>query len=158
MKKPIYKKWWFWVIIGVVVVVILGASTDDAGDAGTGAVTTGEVAGGTSNSGKTYQQVDIQTLLDELKENALRAETKYQNAYVEFTGKISNIDSDGAYINVESVNAGEWNFETIQCYIKSKDQKNFIIEKSVGDTVTIKGKITSIGEVLGYSVNIDSIS
>ena len=163
MKRPIYKKWWFWVIIGVVVIGIIGGAagesdgtTEDTGDNITTANDGGEK--NPSSTEKNYEKVDLQTLLDELEENALRAESKYQNTYIEITGKIKVIDSDGAYITVEPVHAGEWNFNTVQCYIKSGAQKDFIIEKSVGDTVTIKGKVFSIGEILGYSINIDSIS
>ena len=169
MKKPIYKKWWFWVIIGVVVIAIIGGSADEsdgtaednANNANTGnAVTTARDSAekNPSSTEKNYEKVDLQTLLDELEENALRAESKYQNAYIEITGKIKVIDSDGAYITIEPVYADEWNFNTVMCYIKSSAQKDFIIEKSVGDTVTVKGKVFSIGEVIDYSINMDSIS
>ena len=163
MKKPIYKRWWFWVIIGVVIVAIIGSSSEDTNDvpidnSGTISINDGSPNQGNSQNSKTYQQVDLQTMLDELEENALRAETKYQNAYVEITGKIAIIDSDGSYITIEPLTADEWNFDTVRCYIKNDTQRNFIIEKSVGDTVTIKGKVFSIGEVLGYSLNIDFIS
>ena len=149
-------------IIGVVIIAIIGSSGGEDDNSGittdsvsnVGAITEKNDAG----TEKTYQKVDLQTMLNELAENALRAETKYQNAYVEITGKIVNIDSDGKYISIEPVNADEWNFDTVLCYIKNDTQRNFIIEKSVGDTVTIKGKVISIGEVIGYSLNIDSIS
>lgn len=162
MKKPIFKKWWFWVIIVVVSIAIIGTVTEETEDSvpNTNGTTTDitETTKDNTSSKKEYQKVDIQSMLDELEENALRAESKYQNAYIEITGKIANFDSDGAYITVEPVNANEWNFDTIMCYIKKSEQKDFIMEKSVGDTVTIKGKIISIGEILGYSMNIDSIS
>ena len=106
----------------------------------------------------TYEKVDLQTMIDTLNDNALKAEQTYQDKYVEVTGKISNFDSDGSYISIEAINADEWNFDTVMCYIKSDEQKQFLLEKSKGDTVTIKGKIISIGEVLGYSLNIDSVS
>lgn len=163
MKKKLYKRWWFWVILGVVSVGIMGSAfgAKDSGGAGVG------LGSGSENSGeggddttvkKTYQKLDLQAMLDELQENALRAESKYQNAYVEITGKISNFDSDGSYITIEPTSADEWNFDTVMCYIKNDTQKRFIMEKSVGDQVTIKGKITSIGEILGYSLNIEEIS
>ncbi len=163
-KKSIFKRWWFWVIIAVVVIGIIGSATSEPTSSGTPdnniEASNNDSSANKNNesSKKEYQKVDLQTIMDELTENALRAESKYQNAYIEFTGKIANFDSDGSYITVEPTNAGEWNFDTIMCYIKSDDQKNFIIEKSVGDQVTIKGKVFSIGEVLGYSLNIDSIS
>ena len=106
---------------------------------------------------KTYEEVDIQVMLDALDSNALKAEKDYQGKYVKITGKIANFDSDGRYISIESVDASEWNFVTVMCYIKTDEQRNFLMEKSKGDTVVIKGKITSVGEVLGYSLNIEEI-
>ena len=164
MKKKLYKRWWFWVILGVVSVGIIGSAFGGAGNSegtGIGSGSGTEDSGGSRNNmttEKSYQKVDLQTMLDELHENALWAESKYQNAYVEITGKISNFDSDGSYIAIEPVAADEWNFDTVMCYIKNDTQKSFILEKSVGDQVTIKGEITSIGEILGYSLNIEAIS
>ena len=87
----------------------------------------------------------------------MKAEKDYQKKYVEFECKIKNFDSDGNYISVEPVNASEWNFITAMCYIKNDAQKDFLIEKKVGDKITIKGKVTSIGEVLGYSIDIKEV-
>lgn len=96
-------------------------------------------------------------MLDELEENALKAETKYQNKYIEVTGKIASFDSDGSYISIEPVNADAWNFDRVTCDIKNESQRNFLLEKSKGDIVTIKGKVTSIGEILGYDIDIKEI-
>lgn len=159
LSKPIFKKWWFWVIIGVLVIGIAGA-----GAAGTDETpTTNNTSNNSSNnstsntSTTTYAKVDLQTMFDELEANALKAEKTYDKKYVEVTGKISNIDSDGSYISIEPVNASEWNFETMICYLKKDTHRDFILGKSTGDIVTIKGKIISVGEVLGYSLNIDEI-
>ena len=106
---------------------------------------------------KNYEAVDLQNMFDDLEANAMKAESKYQNKNVEFSGKIKNFDSDGRYVSVEPVNASEWNFTAAMCYIKNDTQKTFLIEKNVGDIITIKGKVKSVGEVLGYSVNIDEV-
>ena len=45
----------------------------------------------------------------------------------------------------------------VQCYIKNDDQKAQIASMSKGDTITLKGKCTDVGEVLGYSLDIDEI-
>lgn len=165
VKKPIFKKWWFWVIIVVVVLAIFGGASggddeSESGDNGT-QVSTSE----TNNTGKEdnkteeiqYEVIDLQTLLNELNANALKAEKTYQNKQVEVTGKIASFDSDGSYITIEPVNADEWNFDTVMCDIKNDEQLNFLLEKVKGDTVTIKGKITSIGEVLGYTIKIAEV-
>ncbi len=160
--KNIFKKWWIWTIIFVVVVVaIVGSSsstTENTGD--TTVADTSTVATTTEDTTATlvYEKVDLQQMMDDLDANALKAEKDYQDKYIQITCKISNFDSDGKYISVEPVDADEWNFNTAICDIKNDAQLNFLLEKSVGDIVTIEGKVTSIGEVLGYSINIDQIS
>lgn len=105
-----------------------------------------------------YEQVDLQGMLDELNTNALRAEEKYQDKYIEVTGKIRSFDSDGKYITIVPNDAVDWSFETVQCYLADPTHKAFLLEKNVGDVVTIKGKVSSIGEVIGYHVQIAEIS
>lgn len=149
IKKPIYKKWWFWAIIVVIAIAVASGS----GENNTGGVEESTEA----NVEISYEAVDLGVMIDDLKNNAMKAESKYQDKYVEFVAKIKNFDSDGKYISVEPKNADAWNFDTAMCYIKNDDQKAFLMEKSIGDTVTIKGKVKSIGEVLGYSIDIAEI-
>ena len=103
-----------------------------------------------------YLQCTVDDLVKMLEENALKAEKTYQDQYVEVKGKLSNIDSDGDYISLSCLH-DEWNFNSVQCYIKNDNQLNQVMEMQTGDTVTVKGQITSIGEVLGYSLDIDEI-
>ncbi|MBQ9071422.1 MAG: hypothetical protein IJY23_08800 [Clostridia bacterium] len=160
-QKPIYKKWWFWVLIvlGISLVVSMASGDSDDGSSDDSDSSSSSSSGDkSSSSGKiTYETVDLQTMLDELDSNALKAEKNYQNKYVKVTEKIASFDSDGSYITIEPVDADEWNFDTVMCKIKNDDQLDYLMDKSVGDTVTIKGKITSIGEVLGYTIKIDEI-
>lgn len=156
IKKPLFKKWWFWVIVVMSIIIVTSMNSsdtsDNSGNTGTQSQSTEQ-----SKEQHTYEVVDLQTMLDELSNNAMKAEKTYQSKYVEVTGKICNFDSDGGYISIEPVNADEWNFDTVICYIKNQSQKEFLMEKSKGDTVVIKGKIKSIGELLGYSIDIDEI-
>ena len=153
----IFKKWWFWVIVVLVIAVIgsgMESDTDETPD------TVDTTVAETSNAANVvnYEVVDLQQMMDELDTNALKAEKTYQGMYVQITCKIANFDSDGKYISVEPVDADEWNFKTALCYIKNDEQLNFLLEKAVGDTITIKGKVKSIGEVIGYAFDIDEIS
>ena len=104
-----------------------------------------------------YEQVDLQAMLDELDANAMRAEQKYQNKYIEITGEIRNFDSDGKYISIIPCGATLLSERTM-CYLTDPAHKTFLLEKAVGDVVTIRGKVISIGEVLGYSVRIAEVS
>lgn len=161
VKKPIFKKWWFWVIIAVVVLVIIGSSGgSESGETPSGGAdsTQSEVDSPSKQEEKiNYEKVDLKTMMDDLDANALKAEKTYQDKYVEVVGKIVNFDSDGAYISIQPVDANEWSFDSVQCNIENDAQRDFLLEKKTGDTVTIKGQIVSIGEVLGYSVEIAEV-
>ena len=150
-KKPIFKKWWFWVLV-VIVIAIIGSSggNDSSENSSQGTDTT-------QSEEIIYESVDLGIMIDELNDNALKAEKTYNNKRIEFEGKISNFDSDGSYISVKPQNADAWNFYTAMCYIKNDEQLNFLLEKNVGDIVTIKGKVKSVGEVLGYSIDIAEV-
>lgn len=126
------------------------SSTSEAGNQSTEA--TSETA-----TEVVYEAVDLQTMFDALDENAMKAENAYQKKAIEFSCQIATFDSDGSYISVEPVGAGEWNFTTAMCYIKNDTQKEYLMEKNVGDTITIKGKVKSIGEIMGYSIDIDEV-
>ena len=87
----VFKKWWFWLIVVIVVIAIIaGSSGGNESD-----VSTGEIQNESSQSTEiVYEIVDLQTMIDDLQANSLRAEENYKDKYVEITGKISNIDSD----------------------------------------------------------------
>ncbi len=152
IKKPVYKKWWFWTIVVIFLIIAVsssgGSETND---------TKQSIGQETAITSITYEATDLGEMLEELKLNAMKAESKYQGKSIEFMGKIKSFDSDGEYISVEPVDANEWNFETVMCYIKNDEQKSMLIEKNVGDTLVIRGKVKTIGEIIGYSIDIAEI-
>ena len=161
-KKPIYKKWWFYLIVVLVIAAIAGGSSSGKT---TAASSTGEntVQRVNNTAAATpvpveYTHYRVEELFEALKNNALKAKDTYLNQYVELEGYLSNIDSDGKYI---SIGAGKDNydylFQSVQCYIKNDEQKAAVMEMSIDDPVIIRGKIKMVGEVLGYSLDIDSI-
>lgn len=104
-----------------------------------------------------YETVDIKDLLDDLDANALRAEQTYNGKRIEVSGKLNNIDSSGDYISICKFN-DDWGFDSIHCSITDPSQLDFIAGINKGDAVTIRGEITSVGEILGYSMDIHEIS
>lgn len=104
-----------------------------------------------------YTSYSVTQMIDDLNSNALKAETTYKDQYVEITGKLNVIDSSGQYISLYPED-NEWSFIGVQCYIKNEEQKAKVMEMSKGDIVTLKGKIKSVGEILGYSLDIDEIN
>lgn len=108
-----------------------------------------------ANDGK-YIIIDIDDLNGQLKTNAARASKNYKGVDIKFTGWIANIDSDGNYISVRGQDRYAF-LHNFYCSIKDKKHKEVVINKNQGSKVTIKGRITDVGEVLGYRVRVDEI-
>ncbi len=144
--KPFYKKAWFWIIIIILIMMFNGGESANQ----LSIDTNGPVAE------VTYEPIAIEKLFDDLNTNPAKAENLYQDNYIEITGKINTIDSDGNYISIESSSDKYW-LESIMCYIQNQDQLNVIFDKAKGDKVTIKGQIVEIGEIVGYTIKIHSI-
>jgi hypothetical protein len=143
------------IFIGYIVLrfIALNFGNDQASDGNAKIVTE---ANAVTEAPIEYKVCDIDKMLDELDDNALKAEKKYTDMYIEITGKLNVIDSDGEYISVEPSDSGLFT-DDIRCDIQDEVQINKILEMHRGDTITVRGKITSIGEVLGYSLDIDAI-
>lgn len=105
-----------------------------------------------------YKKYNVTELFDDLKDNALKAEKLHQDEYVKITGYLGTIDSDGSYIGVGAAEDDyDYMFQEVQCYIQSDEQLDQVMELSKGDKITVKGQISSIGELMGYSLKIDKI-
>ena len=87
----------------------------------------------------------------------LLARETYINKYVEVTGKLGTIDSELKYLSLKSPTK-EWDLKSIHCTIKNKEQKEIIKTLTRDQEITVKGKITDVGEVLGYYLDITEIS
>lgn len=152
-KKPFYTKIWFWLII-VVVIVVIGSS--NGGENNTPNTTNTETSQNNVQENIEYTKYDVSTMVDDLENNAMNAKNKYDKQYVEVTGELTNIDSSGSYISLSSTKH-EFSFLTVQCFIKNEEQLNKISQMATGNIVTIRGKVKSVGEVLGYSLDITEI-
>lgn len=167
-KKPIYKRPWFIVIVALIVIGAIGSAGGKDEPSDTSNKTTNNAAVEEKNSTAkeaeketeqeiSYTAYEVSELMSDLESNAMKATDKYEKQYVELTGKLNVIDSSGKYISITPVD-DEFAILGVQCYIKNDDQKSVIMNMSIGDTVIVKGKITSVGEVMGYSLDIDEIS
>lgn len=177
-KKPFYKKWWFWLIVVFVLIGSAGGDSDETPSQkettsaavsaqqekpekaeNTPAEKPAEPEGAPEPVEITYAHYDVTELFDALSGNALKAEKTFQNQYVELEGYLSNIDSDGNYISI-AAHPDDYSYlwQTVQCYIKGDALLDQVMELNVGDPIIVRGKINDIGEVLGYSMNLDSIN
>ena len=146
------------IIAGCILALILIIGIGGGGSEDTGAADNGDTTTQTDTPEEviTYTPYTVDEMVDELEENALRAEEKYQDQYVEITGRLDVIDSDGKYISLYPMN-DEWALNGVQCDIMNDEQKAQVIEMNEGDTVTVRGKITTVGEILSYALDIDEI-
>jgi hypothetical protein len=159
-KKPIYKRVWFIALIAVVIIAVAVNATKGQNtnpDAQAAASAAGTAAQAETPQDIEYTAYDVAELMNDLDANAMKAENKYNKANVEITGRLNTIDSDGKYISLVPTNE-QYAIIGVQCYLKDDEQKAKVMEMSVGDTVVLKGQIKDIGEILGYTLNIDSIS
>lgn len=147
-----------WVVLILIIGVVIGAVTGEDKSADS---TTKQTEATASDNQKQesesieYTSVSVNDMMDALNNNAMGASDKYKGKYLEITGKLTNIDAAGKYIDLMA--DGDFEIIGVQCYIKNDDQKAKIASMSKGDTVTLKGKCTDVGEVLGYSFDITEI-
>lgn len=150
-KPPIYKRWWFIAIIVIIVLAAIGGSgsSDSSGSTSGTATSKTAVSSSSSEAAIEYTAYTVTELSEDLDSNALKAADKYKGQYVELTGRLSVIDSNGKYISIVD-STDEWAITGVQCYIKNDEQKQVVMDMSIGDEIVVKGKITDVGEVLGY--------
>lgn len=148
-KKPIWKRVWVWVLAVVILLAAIG-STSNSSDTDTPASST-DINTPIVQEPINYTTVSVIDMMDALNTNALKAENTYNNQYLEITGRLGVIDSDGSYI---SLYGGDFDFIGVQCYIKNDEQLNFVMDMVDGDTYTVRVKITDVGEILGYQADI----
>lgn len=155
VKRPVHKGLWLWVMIGVSTVVLVGGIILHGTVFPHGATEPG--GEGPGDEPVSYTAVELQSMFQELGDNAARAKELYQDEYVQFEGQIVILDGDGAYIRVKDGNADAWNAPTILCYVTDREQRGFLELASKGDRITVRGRITGVGQVRGYTLKIYEI-
>lgn len=100
-----------------------------------------------------YIVATVDEMYETLNDNALKAKKTYDGQYVEVTGILGTIDSNGSYICLDEMNTA-YSFYSVQCFVKNDEQLDHVIEMSSGKKYTVRVKITTVGEVLGYAGDI----
>ena len=155
---------WLIVVIVILVISIIGGNSEESKENNSTNNSTNQSAeiNNTNNSSnqtsKTIEYIKLSKddLDEELEKNAAVARETYINKYVEVTGKLGIIDSELKYISLKSTTK-KWDFQSINCTIKNNEQKEIIKTLVKDQEITVKGKITDVGEVLGYYLDITEI-
>ena len=158
-KKPIYRRWWFWVLVVLVIAAVGSAmgSEDNGGTDTPQQETTGTPESGAGQAEEpavTYTAYSVGQLMDDLDSNALKAESTYQDQYVELTGRLNGIDSDGDYISIVPQD-DQFAILGVQCYLQTEEQRQQVLDMQIDQVITVRGQITSVGEVMGYLLDVD---
>ncbi|MGX8687414.1 MAG: OB-fold protein, partial [bacterium] len=117
-RKPFYKKAWFWVLIALVLIGGMGAGGGSRGaadpvpaasgkktESGEGQAQTAEEKAPEKKEEEVieYTACSVSQMMEDLNANAMKASDTYKGKYLEITGRLGTIDSEGAYISLLSV-------------------------------------------------------
>lgn len=100
-------------------------------------------------------EISVAELNEALDTNPLNASNTFKNLKVRLTGKLSNIDSSGDYFNLIAANE-DYAFRSVMCKIK-ESHLDKVMDFENNQMITVVGEITSVGEVLGYTVEVENI-
>lgn len=149
------------IITIILALIIIGGIGSALGGGGGSKTTTADSNKATTSAPASQQPkadpmvVTADKLVEDLKSNALNASNTYKGKYVEVTGKLSNIDSNGKYFSVSPMN-DNFSMTNILCNI-TQEQKDAVSKFTKDQKVTVIGTITDVGEVMGYSLKVESI-
>lgn len=167
-KKPIYLRAWFIVLVVLVLLGVIGGAAGSGDKKETSVTQSNETGNTKKDEGNTnekasepekeivYEEISVGKLMDDLEANALKASETYKGNYYAVTGKLLTIDASGKYISIVDADA-DFAFTGVQCYIKTDDVKSVVMDLSSDEIITVRGKMKDVGEILGYSLDIDSI-
>lgn len=144
-------------VVVIIVIAIAGSAMSGEEKTNTGASTDGANSTSAAQQEITYTAYSVSELMNDLNTNAMNASDKYKGQYVELTGRLSTIDSDGNYISLLPED-DQFAIIGVSCYFQSDEQRAAVKDATVGDTLVVKGKITDVGEVMGYSLNMDEVT
>lgn len=143
-----------WILLTLIILCAIGAATGGS-NSNSSTKSTDSTLSKKEDTPKEYTSVSVNDMMADLDNNAMGASDKYKDKYLEITGKLTNIDASGKYIDLMA--DGDFEIIGVQCYIKNDEQKTKVASMTKGETVTLKGKCTDVGEVLGYSLDIEEI-
>lgn len=181
-KKPFYKKWWFILIVVFIFIGAIGNSNNDVNSNEENQENKTDVTmkikgelhekeDPTLETKKEPTKIDkpkeekpnpivvtVDELYSALDDNALKANKDYKGKLVQLTGYLDTIDSSGAYFTLEG---DETVFlESVHVSMPKKTREKLtdsLMNYKAGDKITITGKITEVGEIMGYFVDAEHI-
>ncbi len=103
-----------------------------------------------------YNSYAVADLLNELEGNAMRAKSNHDDELVQLEGYVGDFDASGSYFTLKPDN-NRWTFDSITCDVDSEAQRAALLNYSSGDYICIQGRITLVGEILGYRMDLHRV-
>lgn len=169
--RPWYKKKRFWVlgIIALIIVLSLvgggddGSATDGATSSSSQEAAADEAAPGAAEGEANEEEaaeaeaplvVSAQELISDLEANALAASKEYEGSRVAVTGTVANIDASGDYFSLSGTE--DFTLTNVRIDI-DESHRDAVSGFAQGQEVSVTGVVTGVGEILGYSIDAETI-
>ena len=125
-----------------------------SGDDNPKTIASGYTASDDEEASANMETVNVEQMQLDLEQNEMRAQKKYANKWFEIVGRLGGMDSEGEYF---SLRGEEFSMVAVNCDIpKDKREKitNILANMNKGELIAVKGKVTDMGELMGYEVSI----
>lgn len=160
--RPWFKKKRFWLLGLIALLIIVALATSGGDDADTAS---NPSSGSSQDSGASQEteeaaaeeapvEVTATQLIEDLEGNALAASNEYSGKRVTVTGSVSTIDASGNYFSITG--GDEFTLTSITINIDESFVET-VAGFSEGQDVTVTGEVTDVGEILGYTIDAETI-
>lgn len=165
--RPWFKKKRFWLLglIALIIVIVVatgGGDTDESESSGSPEASqdssqnqeSEESAPEEATPEEAPLDVTAQQLIEDLEGNALAASNDYKEKRVTVTGDVSTIDSSGDYFSITGTD--EFTLTSVTINV-DESLLETVANFSTGQEVTVTGTVTDVGEIMGYSIDAETI-
>lgn len=171
VKIPFYDKTWFHILLVLIIftgidyvirnpdpepMVYRTPVVESAGASSQSSVDSGEE----TNEQETaeYSSESLSKMIDMVEDYPIKAEEEYTGKYIQVSGYLDTVDSDGKYFTIVSdpddftlLDNIHWSMD------KGSDVYNFIKDAKKGSYITVYGEITDVGETIYYMGDAHSV-
>lgn len=171
VKIPFYDKTWFHILL--VLIIFAGIDyvirnpdpeptvyrtpiVESAGASSQSSVDSGEEIDEQETA--EYSSESLSKMIDMVEDYPIKAEEEYTGKYIQVSGYLDTVDSDGKYFTIVSdpddftlLDNIHWSMD------KGSDVYDFIKDAKKGSYITVCGEITDVGETIYYMGDAHSV-
>lgn len=103
----------------------------------------------------TYIPIGTLELHSALDSNAMKAEQTFKGQYLRVKGYVYNIDNKGSYFTLSYKDEFNLDWSVIQVNVP-KELRSKVADLQKGSIIEVNVKVTSVGEIMGYSAELQN--